>query len=332
MGERRTHRVMMLAFADCQILDVVGPLQMLAGANVYRPDGAAPYEIELVAEAAGPVRSNGGLSLVAARGFGEVSARDLAAIDTFMVSGGWGTRAAVKNAALLAFARTAAEAAPRVVSVCTGSLVLAAAGVLNGRRTTTHWSATRYLAGFDGVAVEPDAIYVRDGKFWSSAGVTTGMDLAIALIEADMGRATALSVAREHVLYMMRPGGQSQFSAELAAQEAAGRTAKAVRYIAANLTRDLRAPALADAAGLSERTLLRAFRDELNTTPADFVQRARVDAARRRLSGAGAPMARVAASCGFASAETMRRAFQRELGVSPADYRARFATAQRHID
>lgn len=321
---------MMLTFEDFQILDVTGPLQMLTSANGYLPPDAAPYRNELVSETAGPVRSNGGLSLFADRGFSDIDMRELQAIDTFMVAGGRGTRSALKNAALVDFVRRAAEAAPRVVSICTGSLLLAAAGVLDGRRATTHWSATTFLAKhFPQVRLEPDAIYVRDGKYWSSAGVTTGMDLAIALIEEDMGRATALAVAREHVLYMMRPGGQSQFSAELAAQEAQGRAAKAVGFIAANLAKDLRAPAIAEAAGLSERTLLRAFREELNTTPAEFVQRARVDAARRRLAEAHAPVERVAASCGFASAETMRRAFQRELGVSPADYRARFATAQR---
>jgi transcriptional regulator GlxA family with amidase domain len=182
---------------------------------------------------------------------------------------------------------------------------------------------------FPKVLMEPDAIYVRDGNIWTSAGITAGMDLAIALIEHDIGREAALHIARRHVLYMMRPGGQSQFSAELSAQQAQGRTAKAVRHIAANLARDLSVPALAAASGLSQRTLLRAFREELNTTPAEFVQRARVDAARRRLAAPRAPVERVAAACGFASAETMRRAFQKSIGVAPAEYRARFATAQR---
>ena len=330
MADRPIHRVMMLAFEDCQILDVAGPLQMLAAANRHAANGALRYEIELIAERAGAVRSNGGLSLMAARGFSDISARELRSLGTFMVAGGYGTRRALRNAALVDFVHRAGTAAPRVISVCTGSLLLAAAGLLEGKRATTHWSVTHVLReGFPEVDVKPDAIYVRDGKFWSSAGVSTGMDLAIALIEEDLGQATALAVAREHVLYMTRPGGQSQFSAELSAGAADGRSPRALRHIAANLTQDLRVPMLAEAAGMSERTLLRVFREELNTTPAEYVQRARVDAARRGLATPRAPVARIAAACGFANAEAMRRAFQRALGISPADYRARFATAQR---
>jgi transcriptional regulator GlxA family with amidase domain len=324
-------KVLMLAFAECQILDVTGPLEILASANELDRAAPAPYAIELVAEAAGQLTTTSGLKLVADRGFGDLTAADLNRVHTFMVAGGDGTVAALKNAALIDFVKRAAEAAPRVASVCSGSVILAAAGLLDGRRATTHWNTTARMArAFPNVRVEPDAIYVRDGKFWTSAGITAGMDLAIALLEDDLGREAALSVARRHVLYMMRPGGQSQFSAELKAQGAqGGRTSKAVRHVSAHLDGDLRLPALAAAAGLSERSLLRAFHEELQTTPAEFVQRARLDAARRRLSDGHDGVERIAAACGFGSAEVMRRTFQRELGISPAEYRARFATARR---
>lgn len=180
--ENPPRKVLMLAFEDCQILDVVGPLQMLAGANRQRPEAGPAYEIMLIAERAGSLRTNSGLRLVADRGFTELAAEELATTHTFMVAGGWGTREALRNAALIAFVARAAEAAQRVVSICTGALLLAAAGVLDGRRATTHWEAAQLLArGFPGVQVNADAIYLRDGKFWTSAGVTTGMDLAIAL-------------------------------------------------------------------------------------------------------------------------------------------------------
>jgi len=234
--------------------------------------------------------------------------------------------------AALAWIRSQAEKGATIVSVCAGAKVVAAAGLLDGKRATTHWNAAAEMARvFPKVRLEPDAIYVRDGDIWTSAGITAGMDLALALIEHDVGREAALAVARRHVLYMMRPGGQSQFSAELQTQSAGARTAAARRYIAAHLDGDLRSPVLAAAAGLSERSLLRAFREELGTTPADYVERMRVDAARRGLGAPHAVAKRVAAQCGFSSAETMRRAFRRTLGVSPADYRARFATTQRTL-
>lgn len=319
---------MMLAYEDCQILDVTGPLEILASANDLTP-GAPAYDITLVAARAGAFRTTSGLKLVADRAYGALTARDLKGLDTFIVSGGEGTRASIDDAALLGFVGRAAKAAARLASVCSGSAILAAAGLLDGRRATTHWNAAAEMArAFPAVRLEPDAIYVRDGNIWTSAGVTAGMDLAIALIEHDLGREAALAVARRHVLYMTRPGGQTQFS-EAAPPPHGARTARALRHIAANLGKDLRMPALAEAAGMSERSLLRAFREELETTPADYVQRARVAEAQRRLTAPRAPAKRIAGLCGFSSAEVMRRAFHRELGVSPADYRARFATTER---
>lgn len=327
---RKPHHVLMLAFENCQVLDVTGPLEILAAANDLNP--AAPaYRLTLVAKRKGPFMTTSGLKLVADAGFDELAARERASVDTFMIAGGDGTLDAMRDKAFLAFAKAAARQAPRVATVCSGSIILAATGLLNGRRATTHWNNCNAMArGFPEVTVERDAIYVRDGKFWTSAGVTAGMDLAIALVEQDCGREAALSIARRHVLYMMRPGGQSQFSAALAAQAApGGKAAKAVAYALQNLTRDLGIAALAEAAGLSERTLVRAFRSELKTTPAAFVRDARLDMARRKLAEPGVSAARVARDCGFMSEEVMRRAFQRRLGVSPTDYRARFVTSAR---
>ncbi|MFT3809747.1 MAG: DJ-1/PfpI family protein [Micropepsaceae bacterium] len=324
-----TRRVMMLAFADCQILDVTGPLEILASANELKPE-AARYEIVLVAEKAGELKTTAGINLVAHKAYGDVSARELAGVHTFMVAGGNGTVAALRTPQLIAFVRRAAKAARRVASVCSGSAILAEAGLLDGKRATSHWNAAGSIAqAYPKLRMEPDAIFVRDGDVWTSAGITAGMDLAIALVEQDLGHAAALEIARRHVLYMMRPGGQSQFSAELQRQRAGARTAAAAAYIAANLQGDLRAGAIAAAAGLSERSLLRAFREELDTTPAEYVERVRVDAARLKLGGARVAAKTVARQCGFSSAELMRRAFHRTLGISPADYRARFATAAR---
>lgn len=330
MSKPLPRRVMMLAFAQCQILDVTGPLEILASANEIDPAAAPAYEIELVAERAGPLTTTAGLSLVAHRGFADVSARELTRVHTFMVAGGNGTLAALRNRDLVSFVRRAGERAGRIASVCSGAALLAEAGLLDGKRATSHWNVIQTLArAYPRVTFESDAIHVRDGDIWTSAGITAGMDLAIALIEADLGREAALNVARRHVLYMMRPGGQSQFSAELMQQGAGVRTEAAAIYIAANLAGDLRAATIAAAAGLSERSLLRAFRDELGVTPADYVERARVDLARRRLVVPGSAAKAVARQCGFSSAELMRRAFHRTIGISPADYRARFLTSAR---
>ncbi len=321
---------MMLAFAECQILDVTGPLEILASANELNPDAPPPYEVVLVAEEAGALTTTAGVSLVAHKAYREVTARELASVHTFMVAGGNGTVKALRTPALIAFVKRAAKVARRVASVCSGAAILAEAGLLDGKRATSHWGAVESIArAYPKVRMEADAIFVRDGDVWTSAGITAGMDLAIALIEEDLGHEAALQVARRHVLYMMRPGGQSQFSAELQSQRAGVRTGAATAYIAANLHGDLRASVIAAAAGMSERSLLRAFHDELGTTPADYVERVRVDAARRKLSASRAAAKSVARQCGFSSAELMRRAFHRTLGVSPADYRARFATTAR---
>lgn len=321
---------MMLGYDDAQILDITGPLEIIASANELGLS-PPPYAVELVGERKGLMQTTMGLPLVAARGFGSVSDDELRALHTFMVSGGSGTAKIMQNRAFMAFVARAVRLAPRVASVCSGAAILAATGALDGRRATTHWGAAPVIArSFPKVRMEPDAIHVRDGKFWTSAGITAGMDLALALVEEDLGHEIALKIARRHVLYMMRPGGQAQFSAELAAQAAPkGKTARALAHIHAHLSGDLSLPALAQACAMSPRSLQRAFLAEHGVSPAAYVARARLDAARRKLSERAAKIESVAAQCGFASGEVLRRHFHRALGVSPSDYRARFLTAQR---
>lgn len=321
---------MMLVYDAAQVLDIAGPIQLLSAA-ITLPDGNPAYEIELVAEERGPVSTTSGLVLRVDRSIADVSPAELAGIDTLMVTGEQGSRAAMEDERLLAFVRRAAVPARRVVSICTGAIILAAAGLLDGRRATTHWAyAPTMRKRFPCVTVEEDAIYVRDGKFWTSAGVTAGMDLALALIEEDTGREMALTLARQHVMYLMRPGGQSQFSAQLAAQRVEDeRLARVCSFVVENPCADLSVPALAARAAMSERSFARHFVAETGFTPAQFVERARLDEACRRLADGDHSLDAVSADAGFGAAERMRRAFIRHLGVTPGRYRERFRTARR---
>lgn len=328
--QARPRRVLMLVYEDAQILDIAGPVQLLSAA-IDPATGSPAYAVELVAERRGPVGTTSGLTLTADKGFGDLTQDDLSSVDTFIVSGGNGSRVEMENEALLAFVRKAARPVRRVVSICTGAVILAAAGLLKGRRAATHWAyAPTMRQRFPDVGVDDDAIYVRDGKFWTSAGVTAGMDLALALIEEDLGRDMALALARHHVMYLMRPGGQSQFSAQLAAQHVGNeRLARICAYIIENPRGDLTVPALAARAAMSERSFARHFVSETGFTPAQFVERARLDEACRRLASGDTSLDAVSADAGFGAAERMRRAFIRHLGVTPGRYRERFRTAKR---
>jgi transcriptional regulator GlxA family with amidase domain len=315
-------RVVIVAFSGVQPLDVLGPAEVFTQAATLVP-GA--YSVELVARDAGPVRSTS-VGLVAERAFRNCRG----AIDTLIVAGGPGSRAAARDSATVAFVRNAARRARRVCSVCTGAFVLAKAGLLEGRRATTHWASCDRLAERNpGVVVEHDPIFVRDGNVYTSAGVTAGMDLSLALVEEDLGREAALVVARWMVLFVKRPGGQAQFSAQLSAQTAEREPLRELQeWIAGNLDADLSVPALAARAHMSERNFARAFRREVGMTPAAYVEIARVEAARIALESAGTPVDVVARRAGFGTVETMRRAFHRRLGVGPAEYRARFTSVQ----
>jgi len=318
-------RIVMLAFEGAQLLDVTGPLQILSAVNDERPREAPAYAVTLLAEAKGPFASSSGVRLVADGDYTALPPE----IDTLMVAGGDGVRTAMRNPQLRAAIAKGAASARRVVSVCTGAFLLAQAGLLKDKRATTHWRSVELLArAYPDTVVEPDAIFVRDGHVWTSAGVTAGMDLALALVREDFGEDMALAIARRHVLFLMRPGGQSQFSAHLAPDaNARGRLAPLLRWIPEHVGEDLDVPALARAAKMSERSFARAFRKETGGTPARYVERARLDAARRMLSASHAAIGVIAARAGFGSEERMRRAFQRHLQVSPASFRARFQAA-----
>ncbi len=320
MSEPR--RVVIVVFPGVQPIDAIGPAEVFHTAARIDPPG---YTVELVAAAPGPVRSSTvGLTvdrtIAACRG----------PIDTLVVAGGTGVREAAADARLIAWLGKAARRSRRVCSVCTGAFLLGEAGLLEGRRATTHWAGCDALASrYPTATIEPDPIFVRDGDLYTSAGVTAGMDLALALVEHDLGRATALEVARWLVLFVKRPGGQSQFSAQLAAQTAEREPLRDLQdWIAVNLDADLTVPALAARAHMSERNFARAFRKELGMTPAAYVETARVESARMALESGNAPVDVVACNNGFGTIETMRRAFHRRLGVGPAEYRARFKSPQ----
>lgn len=327
----KPHRVMMLGYEAAQILDIAGPLQILSSAQ--RQDGSAAYTIELVAPEAGPVATTSGLALYAGRGIDEIPDDELSSIDTFLVSGGQGSRTLEHDARVLDFIRRASAAATRAGSICTGAILLAAAGVLDGKRATTHWAYAGKLArDYPAVTVDDDAIFVHDGNVWTSAGVTAGMDLALALVEHDLNREMALTIARQHVMYLMRPGGQSQFSAQLAAQAVSDESiARVCSFIIENPREALTVPQLAQVAHMSERTFARRFTQKAAMTPALFVERARLDEARRRLNESDLPLEKIAHEAGFGVSERMRRAFIRHLGVTPHRYRERFQTARRPV-
>jgi transcriptional regulator GlxA family with amidase domain len=325
----RPREVAIVAYQGVQSLDVTGPLEVFAGAQLLaeanRASGERGYRTSVLSTDGAPVTTSSGLTIA------PHAALDGApvAIDTLVVAGGEGARRAGEDAALLEWIAARAPTTRRVASVCTGAFVLAAAGLLDGRRATTHWAAAASLARrYPKVQVDPEPIYVRDGHVWTSAGVTAGMDLALAMVEDDIGRDEALTIARHLVLFLRRPGNQSQFSATLAAH-APVRTGlrEAQRYAVEHLAAGLTVETLAARAHMSPRHFARSFRAEVGLTPARYVERLRLEAARRRLEEGEEPVAAVAAACGFGTAETMRRTFLRALGVSPAEYRRRFHTS-----
>jgi transcriptional regulator GlxA family with amidase domain len=331
MSAATSRRIAVVAFPDAEVLDVTGPLEVFSqaarmlGADRTRAEPA--YRVEVLARRAGPLPMSSGIRLVADRAVGEVRG----GLDTLLVAGGRGTSAALADELLLAWIRRMARRVRRLASVCSGTFLLAEAGVLDGRRATTHWETCGELARrYPRVIVEEDPIFVRDGNVYSSAGVTAGMDLALALVEEDHGRDVALRVARQLVLFLKRPGGQSQFSAQLAVQAADREPLRALQtWIADHLAEDLSVPALARHVAMSERNFARVFAREVGVTPARFVERARIEAARHRLEESSGGLDEIAAQCGFASAEILRRAFLRVVRVAPSAYRLRFRSAAR---
>jgi transcriptional regulator GlxA family with amidase domain len=324
-ARQKSRDIVVVAFPAFQILDVTGPTEVFSqAARIVATSSSAPaYRIVVVAKRAGPMRSSSGVEIVT-KSFSDAPKR----CDTLVVAGGLGTRRAVFDTRLIDWIHGAAGRARRVASVCTGAFLLAQSGRLTGRRATTHWeSCERLKRGFPDVTVEPDRIFVKDGNVYTSAGVTAGIDLALALVAEDYGRELALHVARELVVFLQRPGGQSQFSAQLATQAGDKDQLADVRaWIENHLPDDLSVPVLARQAGMSPRNFARRFSEEVGATPARYVQAARLDAARRRLEESRHGLERIAADCGLGSADSMRRAFVGALSTTPSDYRARFWT------
>jgi transcriptional regulator GlxA family with amidase domain len=313
-----------LAYPAVQLLDVTGPVQVFASANdlIAAAGGARPYAFRVVAQGGEGVTASAGVALAA----GPLTKKD-EPLDTLLVAGGEGVEAAIENPVLVEWVRQRAGQARRVASVCTGAFMLAAAGLLDGRRAATHWKYCAKLAQrFPAVKVESDPIFVCDGAVWTSAGVTAGIDLALALVEEDLGRAMALAVARYLVVFLKRPGNQAQFSAALALQAADDKFGALNSWINDHLTGDLSLSVLADQAGMSERSFSRHYAEATGQTPARAIERLRVEAARRLLSESRLPVKRIAQRCGFGSEETMRRSFHRLIAITPQDYRARFGS------
>lgn len=319
-------RVLIAAFPGVQMLDVTGPAEVF---SIAARLGHEDYRVEVVAGDGLPLPASSGLRLVPHHSVRSTRGP----IDTLVVPGGEGTHHAYRDEELIRWISRAAARSRRVTSVCTGAFLLARAGLLDGRRATTHWSACAALRRrFPAVTVEEDPIFVRDGNVWTSAGVTAGMDLALALVEDDAGREAALEVARQLVLFVRRPGGQSQFSVQLAAEIAEREPLRELQaWIADNLAANLSVEALAARAHMSPRNFARAFKRETGLTPGAYVERARVERAQQALESSEAPVDVIARRCGFGTAATMRRAFQRRLGVSPVEYRNRFRPALKEV-
>ncbi|MEY9932830.1 transcriptional regulator GlxA family with amidase domain [Catenulispora sp. GP43] len=317
-------RVVIAVFPDVDLLDVTGPAEVFALAN--RECGRTAYRVDLAGRQVGAVATSAGVRLLTDLAFAEVTG----AIDTLVVPGAVDIGAAGPVARVdqdvVAWVAAVAPSVRRVASVCVGAHVLAAAGLLDGKTATTHWSTAAQLAAeHPAVRVDPDPIFVRSGKVWTGAGISACMDLALALVAEDLGEELALAVARQLVVYLKRQGGQSQFSVPLSTPPAGRRDIDTLRmYIAEHLGADLSAPALAERMCLSERHFARVFRQETGTTPAAYVEAARVEAARRLLESTDQPLEEVAAGSGLGSVETLHRALRRQIGTTPAAYRRRF--------
>lgn len=330
-GSAGVREVVMLAYPGVLSLDLTGPLEVFAGVRVDsgRADGSAgrAYRVRVLSPGGAEVRTSSGLRIAVDGELSELPA----CLDTLVIPGGAGHHAAAHDAATLEWLRGASARARRTASVCTGAFLLAGAGLLEGRRATTHWAhAQRLELEHPGVLVDADPIYVRDGNIWTSAGVTAGIDLALALVEEDHGREAALLIARHLVMFLRRPGNQAQFSATLAAQAPAREPLREIqRQVIEQVDGVHTVEAMAARAHMSPRHFARAFRAETGVTPARYVERVRLEAARRRLEETAEPIATVAARCGFGTAETMRRSFLRALGVGPAEYRRRFHSPTR---
>ncbi len=320
-------RIGFLVYPDCQSLDLSGPFEAFHWADlilgVLGRAKAPTYQSLVIAEASGPVRTMSGLEIVATHSYSEIAG----GLDTLIVMGGTGCEEASQDASLVDWVRAIAPKSRRVVSICSGAFILAAAGLLHRRRATTHWIyADRLAKAYPSVEVDASLLFVRDGNVYTSGGITAGIDLALALVEEDLGREAMLGVARHLLDFPRRPGGQSQFRGHSSIIECPIRPSfsELQAWMLANPEADLGVPALANRMGMSERNFSRLFRSETGHTPAEFAERTRADAARYKLEQTSSSIETIATECGFGNAERMRRTFQRLFEISPADYRARF--------
>lgn len=323
----KSRRIGFLIYPDCEILDVCGPFDVFHYANHwllrFGRTAESGYQCDVIASNPGPVRTSCGIEMIAPHSFHDIGD----GLDTLIVAGGPFAPQVCEDLSLVEWVRSKAPRVRRLASICTGAFVLAAAGLLHRRRVTTHWMYSDQLArAYPSVDVDSSLLFARDGNIYSSGGITAGIDLALALVEEDLGPEIAISAARMMVVFPRRPGGQSQFSNYVKYLEVRSRPdiEELQAWILGHPADDLSVPALAARLGMSPRNFARLFHSETGDTPAQFAERARADAARCKLEQTGLPIETIALECGFGNAERMRRTFQRLFTVSPNDYRARF--------
>ena len=326
----RFRRIGFLVFPDCEILDVCGPFEAFFFADHWLSrlgkTEELGYQPIIMAATPGPVRTMSGTEIVATHSFNEIRG----GLDTLIVAGGTGVEHACKDESLVKWVRSMAPRVRRLASICSGAFILAAAGLLHHRRVTTHWMFSDLLAEADSsIDIDASKLFVRDGHIYTSGGITAGIDLALALVEEDVGPEVMLAVARTMVVFPRRPGGQSQFSAHTSLIEKASRSDLAAlrTWMMAHPAADLSVPALAERMSMSVRNFSRLFQSEIGETPAHFAERVRAEAARCKLEQTSLPVEKIAKDCGFGDPERMRRTFQRLYDTSPVDYRARFRSA-----
>jgi transcriptional regulator GlxA family with amidase domain len=316
----------MLAFTGCEILDVCGPLDIFCYTNYMLQQlgktSRPAYSFEILAEQAGPVATTFGVKIVADRAFADSEGR----FDTLIVAGGMGALPARENRAMIDWIDRMSETSRRVASICTGAFLLAESGRLEGCKATTHWHYCERLAqDYPSLEVEPDRIFIRDGRFYTSGGITAGIDLALALVEEDWGGEVANRVARFLLVFFRRPGGQSQFSNFLPVEAKSRMDVRELQgWIIDHPAEDLSVEALAERLAMSPRNFARVFLKEVGITPASFVEQVRLNVARKKIEQTKLPLSLISGQCGFSSDEHMRRAFQRHLKVSPQAYREHF--------
>ncbi len=314
--------IALLAFDDANLLDIAGPLQVFSTASGLGRATDAKYHVSVISMSGMGIRTSSGVLISTTLAQQAMSE----GVDTLLVAGGDGAFDASRDKPLISWIQTNRNLFRRIGATCTGTFILAAAGVLDNRRATTHWAYINDLQrDYSTVRVEPNALFVEDNGVWTSAGITAGIDMALELVQADAGRGLALKTAKEMVLYLKRAGGQSQYSAHLHAQHMPDQFRELLERIIENPSDDYNLPQLTKIAGISSRSLYRAFYQKLNMTPREFVELARLEVAKRLLEDNGIRPGRVAEQAGFRSREAMRRSFQKQLGISPTAYRQKYS-------